>query len=430
MANESWVQLPVDSSGKRTRTVSATVAGFDVHNTVVNIGDYSTSAIAGLSFQQSITGVNVIPYQNTPANLQATVTSNIGGIWNVNASGSISAWNFPGTGSYPSTQSGNWSISAFNTQAASAFLVSASSMGGSITAIQGASASLANAWPVFITDGINILGTTSNTLHTQGRQSSRTGVSVTTSSIILGPLPVTYYNIATVTISGNYNGVSLIWEGSDDSINWYALQGSRGDSFEVATGMTLASTSNRSYDVAVGALASFRVRSTAYASGTAGVGVAFQTMPYESAPAAGSVGLSKMTNPTSALDGSNIVNIYDKVGRQVVVPFHVKELVLQSATTITTVVESNLLLPSGVGVTNDLTTIIVTGLINPLQKFDFRDSKGGTIRFSLVVSSACPVAFLNLTNPIYSTSANGMWTVQSSIASPSAIIFAQAVNNI
>lgn len=138
------------------------------------------------------------------------------------------------------------------------------------------------------TDGTNLRGllvSSTGVLNVQGNQSAATTGTITTSSSVIGPLASSNLNIVTVSINGTYAGVTFLFEGSDDGgTTYYALQGVRGDTFISETGGTTLTNIARSWDVAVGAYTHFRVRATAFTSGTANVRMTAQSMPYEPTP--------------------------------------------------------------------------------------------------------------------------------------------------
>lgn len=125
----------------------------------------------------------------------------------------------------------------------------------------------------------------------QGHQGSRNSYSVTATGNS-GALACTNYNLATVIVSGTYAGVTLVFEGSDDGgTTWVAIQGVRTDLFVAENTSGSLTNTTRGWDIPVGAFTHFRVRASTWTSGTAAVGISFQSMPYEPSP---TVGLSGM----------------------------------------------------------------------------------------------------------------------------------------
>lgn len=140
---------------------------------------------------------------------------------------------------------------------------------------------------VKITDG-DLGGTTkygqTNAFPVQGKQSALTSGTITAATSTVTVAAVSGYNIATVGITGTYNSVSFVFEGSPDGTNWFTLQGQQTDTGAVATGGTLLTNTSRAWDVFVGAWVQFRVRATAWTSGTATILIVLQSMPTEPVP--------------------------------------------------------------------------------------------------------------------------------------------------
>ena len=105
-----------------------------------------------------------------------------------------------------------------------------------------------------------------------------------------GAISCSNYNVATVTITGTYAGINLTFEVSTDGgTTWVPIDGAQLDAAAStvggATGV-ITSNASRGWDVPLGAVDAFRVRSTAYASGTGAVRIALQSLPYEPLPTA------------------------------------------------------------------------------------------------------------------------------------------------
>jgi hypothetical protein len=140
---------------------------------------------------------------------------------------------------------------------------------------------------VKIVDG-DLNGTTkygqTNPFPVQGKQSALTSGTITTATSTVTVAAATGYNVATVGITGTYAGVSFVFEGSPDGTNWFTLQGQQTDTGAAATTVTSLTNVTRAWDIFVGAWAQFRVRATAWASGTVTVLIMLQSMPTEPVP--------------------------------------------------------------------------------------------------------------------------------------------------
>lgn len=116
---------------------------------------------------------------------------------------------------------------------------------------------------------------------------------ITTSSTTV-PIPSRDYAIATVTLHGTYAGVGIVFEFSDDGgTTWYLDTCARSDTPLLETGEMIAANATLEWDCGVSATTNFRVRSTAFTSGSAVVNI---TMTQDQIEPAESVQVS----PTAA----------------------------------------------------------------------------------------------------------------------------------
>lgn len=122
------------------------------------------------------------------------------------------------------------------------------------------------------------------TVIVQGQQSAAQSGTITTATSTVTVSGASNYNLATIGITGTYNGVTAVFEGSPDGSNWFGIQGQRTDSGVIETGPTTLTNTTRAWDVFVGAWTQIRVRATAWTSGTANIIIILQTMPTEPAP--------------------------------------------------------------------------------------------------------------------------------------------------
>jgi hypothetical protein len=133
----------------------------------------------------------------------------------------------------------------------------------------------------------------------QGKQSGLTSGTITTATSTITVTGAAGYNLATVGITGTYAGVTAVFEGSPDGTNWFALQGQQTDNGVVATGPAALTNTTRAWDVFVGAWTQFRVRATAWTSGTATILIVLQSMPTEPVPSVIVVGSGTGATPFS-----------------------------------------------------------------------------------------------------------------------------------
>lgn len=78
-------------------------------------------------------------------------------------------------------------------------------------------------------------------------------------------------NSVVFQIGGTYTSVAIIFEGTVDGTNWLTIRARRLDSNTVETASGTISNTRRAWEASVNRLHSFRVRATAYSSGTANI---------------------------------------------------------------------------------------------------------------------------------------------------------------
>lgn len=151
-----------------------------------------------------------------------------------------------------------------------------SSAGAQPTVNQGAPGAVTSGWP---TIGGELTPDTTGTFTNATQTTSITG------SGLDG------YGTALVSISGTYGTATGVFELSDDAgTTWYPVQGSRINSCTVELGYTGLSNTNQAWTVPVSGADSFRVRSTAVASGTVNVRVSISSaVPPSSTSVCGTV---------------------------------------------------------------------------------------------------------------------------------------------
>jgi hypothetical protein len=116
----------------------------------------------------------------------------------------------------------------------------------------------------------------------QAQQARTTGTITTSSSSI--PVSSVGYGVATVTVNGTYAGVTVNFEFSDDGgTTYYPDTCSRTDTNLQESSEALPSNQSRAWDCGVFAATNFRVRSSAFTSGTANIGITLSAAPIEPA---------------------------------------------------------------------------------------------------------------------------------------------------
>jgi hypothetical protein len=116
----------------------------------------------------------------------------------------------------------------------------------------------------------------------QAQQARTTGTITTSSSSI--PVATVGYSVATVTVNGTYAGITVNFEFSDDGgTTWYSDTCTRTDTNVQESSEALPSNQSRAWDCGVFAATNFRVRSSAFTSGTANIGITLSAASIEPA---------------------------------------------------------------------------------------------------------------------------------------------------
>ena len=141
-------------------------------------------------------------------------------------------------------------------------------------------------------------------------------------------------------------------------------------------------------------------------------------------------GVGKTTNPTAVTDAQRVDAIFDKVGRQIVVPYHSRELISYTYTAITSVVATTIIVASAGGsVFQDLAYLSVANLSATAGTVTIRDDQGGTIDMVLSIPANQTIIFQpHVLMP--QASAGVPWTAACSGASQDFRILAGVVRNV
>jgi hypothetical protein len=116
----------------------------------------------------------------------------------------------------------------------------------------------------------------------------------------------TNYAMASVTINGTYS-VTPVFEFSDDGTNFYSVTCTRTDSAVQESSAGALVNTLRAWDCSVFGTTSFRVRASAFVSGTANIGIILSGTPIEAAPTVASIGsTAKGTQPTTAVPSQDL----------------------------------------------------------------------------------------------------------------------------
>jgi hypothetical protein len=144
----------------------------------------------------------------------------------------------------------------------------------------------------------------------QGQTARTSGTLTSTTCPGTGCVSVTTtnYSVATVTLNGTYS-LTPVFEFSDDGSNFYSTTCTRSDSaVQETTGGALSNTL-RAWDCAVFGTTSFRVRASAFVSGTGNIGITLSSAPIEPAQTVATIGsTAKGTQPATAVPVQNLTD--------------------------------------------------------------------------------------------------------------------------
>lgn len=119
-------------------------------------------------------------------------------------------------------------------------------------------------------------------------------------------------------------------------------------------------------------------------------------------------GIARQTNPTAVADAAVVKASFDDLGRQVMTPYQVRDLVATAYITTTTGIETTLL--AGVASTFlDLVQIVAANTSDAIVDIDFRSGTAGSVIFSLTVPADATAGFISVV-PIPQTELAQAWT--------------------
>jgi hypothetical protein len=238
------------------------------------------------------------------------------------------------------------------------------------------------------------------------------------------------------SLTGTWSGTLVIEAHNGDS-SWTQITG-----YTSAGSPVTSITTNQFFFVNCAAFSQVRLRASALASGSVTVqttathslvSVFTQTEGNSAAGAADTGnplkvgGLAKTTQPTAVTDGQRSNILTDKLGRVIVAPGHVRDLVTQQQTSITGTTETTFL--TAVASTFlDISTLVITNAANQATTVTIRDATAGTTRaiFELAANGGIVI---NPPVPWKQAVVNTSWTAQQTGAG-TIRVFAIAVQNI
>ena len=142
-------------------------------------------------------------------------------------------------------------------------------------------------------------------------------------------------------------------------------------------------------------------------------------------------GFSRTTNPTAIADGSSVHASFDDLGRQVITPYQVRDLVRTANVTTTTGVETTLL-AAVAGANLDLVQIVCANTSDAVVDIDFRAVTAGAVEFSLTVPADNTAGFVPAV-PWPQVNTGNNWTMDvggADVSNTSVLVSALFIQNI
>lgn len=133
--------------------------------------------------------------------------------------------------------------------------------------------------------------------------------------------------------------------------------------------------------------------------------------------------------PTAATDGQRVNVEADKVGRLAVAIGQIRDLCDDSYTTITSSTSETTIKAAVASTFIDVVSVLVNNTSATATRVDFRDTTGGSVRFSIYVPAG-DVRGASFTRPVKQATVNTNWTAQCSASVADVRIFLQFEKNI
>jgi hypothetical protein len=255
--------------------------------------------------------------------VSGTVTANQGGTWTVQPgnTANTTAWLVTGTGgTFPATQSGNWTSRIVGNG------------GAVIDGVIGNATAPANM--IAVGGVFNTTRPTLTTGQSAAFQSNSNGVQLVDGSTVTQPVSIA----AAVTVQ----------------------QATAANLNATVTGTVTANQGGAPWSV----------------NGDTASGVADANNPIKIG------GVARTSNPTAVTNGQRVNGIFDKLGKQVVVGA-LRDVKGVQKTPLSVTTETTVVTAGGAGVFNDVYAIIITNTSATGVSVDFRDATAGTIRMTL-----------------------------------------------
>lgn len=142
-------------------------------------------------------------------------------------------------------------------------------------------------------------------------------------------------------------------------------------------------------------------------------------------------GKARTTNPTAVADADRVDATFDDIGRQIQVPFQVRDLSThQSVQIVNSTAETTILTAGAAGVFHDLTCLIVSNQSTTTPTtVTIKDATAGTTRMIFTVGANSTVS-VPFSSPVNQATAAGNWTATLSNNTTTLDFFVQAVKNV
>lgn len=292
-----------------------------------------------------------------------------------------------------------------------------------------------------------------SSLPTNSAQASRVTGTVTNNATSI-TATVSQYSVVTVTFNGTYSGITMNFEASDDGgTTWYSVLGSLSSSTTSAvTSVALATNATSMYNVTLPGITNFRVRSSAYSSGTLNVGITATADPMVFNVASGIVGTPPFnitqvagnsiatagvngtlgvggnvatnvaigTNPinlgaqavsaeNAAVTATRMVQLVaDLAGKLIVMPYANKENLVKGSATTTGTSDTSVVASAGGSLRNYITGGTVYNSGATTATITVKDGSGGSTLFTTIAPAGGGSNF-TLPTPVFGTAATAVY---------------------
>jgi hypothetical protein len=244
----------------------------------------------------------------------------------------------------------------------------------------------------------------------------------------------------TINVSGTWTG-TLLSEGHNGDGLWTSLP-MISSSFAVFSAGT---TTNGFYYTNAAGMTQVRVRASAWTSGTASLAMnssdsTYITTGYMQGNIAAAAtdsgnpvkvgGVGKTTQPTAVTDGQRTNILTDKLGRVIVAPGHIRDLVTGSTISIVNSTSETTFLSASANTFHDITTLAITNSGSVGTSVTIRDaSAAATVRAVYYIAANGGIV-INPSVPWPQTAVNNNWTAQLGNGTVTVYIQALAIKNI